>query len=252
MKLAILAAFVLVSPVFAVAQELLPELQPIAGKYKTDSAALESQKTVAMSRAKQVYDSALDAAEKSATAAGQVPVVTAVTKERDALKSDQMSPTAPRELPRALVPQRKAYEDAFVRITADFEQRQQRADADYLRALSGLQARAGTNPELAKQLATEKASLLQRGPSVTPQDLSKSLQNSTWEGRGRTMMLRMTFNANGSALADWDHNIRGQWKVVSGNKFTVRFEQREIENWTIAPDLQAATNPEGVTWRRVK
>ena len=85
MKIATLVVLILGATLYA--QALLPELQPLAKKHQDDSPDLEAQKSAAVAHAMAAYIASLDAAEKAATAAGQLAAVTALTQERDAAKS---------------------------------------------------------------------------------------------------------------------------------------------------------------------
>jgi hypothetical protein len=156
-------AFVIVTLVFTTAvpaQELLPELLPLAAKYKADSSAIELQRATLISRAKQPYMAALDSAEKNATTSGQLPLVAAVTAERAVLNAGQTLPTSSSNLLKTLQTPRKAYQDETAHVYATFVVKQRRLDADYLRVLASLQSRAAGNPELVKQIEAEKSSLL--------------------------------------------------------------------------------------------
>ena len=142
------------------AQELAPELAPLVAKHKADIAALDAQKDAAIARVQQTYLAALDGAERTATTAGKLEVFAAITKEREALQSGLMAPALPEGLPKILQSARKAYLDGTARVTAYVQPRQKAIDADYLRTLAGLQARASGKPELATQIDAEKKNLL--------------------------------------------------------------------------------------------
>src|ERR1051325_10150084 len=109
MKLSLLIA--LVSGATLHAQTLAPTLAPIATKYKADVAALESQKTAALTRIQTVYISALDRAEQTATAAGDVNTIRAITNDREALKTGAVLPVSAPDLPKTLQTPRKTYID---------------------------------------------------------------------------------------------------------------------------------------------
>lgn len=126
MKLAL--AISLTLSVVTLAQELPSDLQPVAAKYKADTTALEMQRDAASTRARQIYIAALDGAEKAATAAGQIAVVAAVTKDREALSRGLMPTDFPLDLPKSLQGPRKVYFDSFARVTAEFAPRQERID----------------------------------------------------------------------------------------------------------------------------
>lgn len=148
----------------ALAQELLPELAAPAAQHKAADEALDKQKLEAIALAAKSYVSALDGVEKAATAKGELDLVAAVVKEREAVASGALEPNLPAALPKArLQMSRKTLLASIERINADFAKRKKAADADYLRVLATIQPKAASNPELAKQLATEKAALLQGG-----------------------------------------------------------------------------------------
>ena len=154
------AVLLLVTSVCGSAQTPAPELASAANKHQADRTALETQRTAALEQVQRPYAAALDAAEKTATATGSLPAVAAITKERAALKSGLMAPEFPEGLPKTLQTTRKTYLDDNTRTRASEATRQAAVDAEYLRALAGLQSKAAANPELAQQLAAEKEKLL--------------------------------------------------------------------------------------------
>ena len=148
----------------AFAQELLPELATPAAQHKAAGEELDKQKLEAIALAAKSYVSALDSVEKSATAKGELDLVAAVVKEREAAASGALEPDMPDALKKAkLQMSRKTLLASITRINADFAKRKEKADADYLRVLASLQPKAAANPELAKQLAAEKAAVLDNG-----------------------------------------------------------------------------------------
>jgi len=143
------------------AQELLPELAGPAAKHKAADEALDKQRQEAVAGATKPYLSALDGIEKTATAKGELEVVAAVVKEREAAVAGKIDPEAPAALPKMkLQGTRKALLTKLEQLNNDFAKRKKQSDADYLRFLATLQTKAASNPELAKQLTTEKAALL--------------------------------------------------------------------------------------------
>jgi hypothetical protein len=144
------------------AQELLPELAGWAGKHTAAAAELERQRGEAVAKAAQSYVTALDAVEKAATAKGEIDLVAAVVKEREAAVAGTLEPEFPAALPKArLQGTRKALLAKVESIAADFAKRRKQTDAEYLKALASLQPKAAANPELTKQIAAEKAALLE-------------------------------------------------------------------------------------------
>lgn len=151
------------SPVAPVlyAQDLLPELAGPAEKHKAANEALDKQKQEAIALATKPYLSALDGIEKSATAKGEIDLVAAVVKEREAAVAGSLDADLPVALPKIkLQSTRKALLTKLEQLNIDFAKRKKQSDADYLRFLATIQTKAASNPELAKQLATEKAALL--------------------------------------------------------------------------------------------
>ena len=152
--------FSIIAPILY-AQELLPELAGPAAKHKASNEALDKQKQESVVSATKSYLAALDGIEKSATAKGELDLVAAVGKEREATIAGSLDPDLPTALPKAkLQSTRKALLTKIEQLNTDFAKRKKQSDADYLRFLATLQTKAASNPELAKQLASEKAALL--------------------------------------------------------------------------------------------
>jgi hypothetical protein len=150
------------------AQALAPELAPLAAKYKTDLATLETQRTNAVTQAQKPYLAALDTAEKNATKAGNVAGVSTIGQERAAIGKGLMAPGVPPGLPKELQGPRRTYLDAIERIRTAEAPRRQALDGAYLRALTGLAAKAAKESELAKQIDVEKQKLLASAPAAPP------------------------------------------------------------------------------------
>ncbi|HZJ15313.1 MAG TPA: hypothetical protein VFD27_09700 [Chthoniobacteraceae bacterium] len=171
------------------AQDLAPELESLVTKYKADLAAFNAQKASAMARAQQPYVSTLDGAEKTATSAGSLDAVAAITKEREALKAGPMRAPFPEGLPKALQAPRKAYLDAMARVDADLEPRRKTINAAYLQALASLQAKAAGKPDLATQIAAEKEKLLANAYDESPEGIEKAIEtlltSKEWIHRGQ-------------------------------------------------------------------
>ena len=171
------------------AQDLAPELQPLAAKHKADLAAFNAQKAAAMTRAQQPYVFALDGAERTATSAGNIDTVAAITKEREALKDGAMDAVFPGGLPKALQAPRKTYLDAMARVAADLEPRRKTINAAYLQGLASLQAKAEGKPDLAAQIAAEKEKLLagadDESVDATKKQIVTLLTSKEWIHKGQ-------------------------------------------------------------------
>ena len=148
------------------AQELVPEVGGPAGRYKAAVDALGKQKSEVVAKAAQSYVSVLDGIEKSATAKGDVDLIAAVVKEREAAVAGTLEEDLPAALSKArLSGTRKALQKNVEKIGEEYVRKRKQADAEYLRALAGLQAKAVPGSDLAKQVAAEKAAVLAGGSS---------------------------------------------------------------------------------------
>ena len=187
------------SPIVPVlyAQDLLPELAGPAAKHKAANEALDKQKQEAVAGATKPYLSALDGVEKSATAKGELEVVAAVVKEREAAIAGTLDTDLPTALPKAkLQSSRKALLAKIEQLNTDSAKRKKLADADYLRFLATLQTKAASNPELAKQLASEKAALLAGGTD------NGSGGTTAKVARGKNIIVNGDFEKVGDGKAD--------------------------------------------------
>ena len=211
-------------------QELLPELAVPAAQHKAAGEALDRQKLEAIALAAKSYVSALDSIEKAATAKGEIDLVAAVVKEREAVVSGTLEPSLPAALPKArLQMSRKTLLASVERINADFAKRKKSADAGYLRVLASLQPKAAANQELAKQLAAEKSALLNNGSAGA-------------ESEGDTKAAKQSFGKNVIVNGDFEKIVDGKpdgWdpfpltagraKVETENKNTfVRFDTEAV------------------------
>jgi hypothetical protein len=159
------------------AQELAPELAPLAAKYLADLAALNGPKAAELARVTQPYLAALDAAEAKATTSGDLKSLAGITQERSEARSGEMRDSAPTDLPKGLHSARKSCLDGVARVTKDFTARQDRVKADYVKALAGLEARARSNAALAAQIAGEKDRVVR---DITPTSPAGILTSCLW------------------------------------------------------------------------
>src|SRR5215207_5021755 len=172
-------AFALLGCALLRAEELLPELAPLSQGHKLQSNALDEQKRQVVTNAQNAYLNALNVADQAATAAGNVTTLAAIAKERQLVGKGGMGETHPADLPKTLGPARKAYLRALERADATVGVSQKQVDAEYLRALAGLQQSAARNPKLAEQIAAEKVRVLSgvHGPLT---DVTKGLDGTRW------------------------------------------------------------------------
>jgi hypothetical protein len=103
------------------------------------------------------------------------------------------------------------------KLNADFAKRKKQADADYLRALVSLQAKASENPELAKQLAAEKAAVMGQ------ENASAGHRRSSKGADANNMIVNGGFDKITEGKADgWSPNPRVKVVAEDGNTF-IRF-----------------------------
>lgn len=202
----------------AAAQDLEPELFPLAVKHEQASKTLSEQKEAALARAREPYLKALESAEDFATTAGELPVVAAVNRERSGL-SGAVAKEFPDGLPKNLRAARKSFVDAVERVETTYASNRQKIDADYLRSLAGLQSKAAASPKLAEQIAGEKKKLLEgvqagsggKVPALPKETLEKELIGHWFWG---TEKLWVAITADGKAYLDtkvlaWEVNRDG-------------------------------------------
>ena len=201
------------------AQELLPELAGPAANYKEVGESLGKQKAEAVSKAAQSYVSALDGIEKSATAKGDVDLIAAIVKEREAAVAGMLEEDIPSALPKArLYGTRRALQTKIAQIGNDISKRRRQEDANYLRALATLQTKAAPGSDLAKQLAAEKKAVLAGGNG----DAKKV-------SRGKNVVVNGDFEKLVNDWPEgWDNASRVKVVRENGNAF-IRFEASEIK-----------------------
>jgi hypothetical protein len=185
------------------------ELAQYAAKYKADCEAVSGKQSTAIERAARSYGLALDTAERSATAAGDIKTVGIVTAERDAIKARSLAAREPKYFPQNLLPARKAYLETLAKLDAEKRPQMQKAAADYLRALASLQSRAQGNPELIAQIEAAKKSVVQ---GAVPLNAAK-IAGSKWTLGGERMVF--TLNAGGTSTSKW------WWKITGENEVTM-------------------------------
>ena len=176
----------------------------------------------------------LDLIEKAATAKGEIDLVAAVVKEREAAVAGTLEPTLPAALPKAkLQMARKTLLASTVRINDDFAKRKKMADADYLKMLAALQPKVAANPELAKQVAAEKAAVL--GGDATA---------GAGGGTGKGAAAKVSHGKNVVVNGDFEKVVDGKpegWELRPGvagcvtivteeNSTFVRFEAKPENN----------------------
>jgi hypothetical protein len=148
------------SALAVMAQVPAPELAAQSAAHKEASQSLSEQRNKALAELKTVYLTALESADQSATAAGNVAAVAAITKERELMQRDLFGADIPSDLPKSLQSARRAYAKGREKVVNEFAQRQKAIDGNYLRFLATIQPKAATNRDLALQILNEKQRIM--------------------------------------------------------------------------------------------
>jgi hypothetical protein len=143
---------------------LAPELAPLAAKHQADLGTIEKQRAGAIAPYLPAYFTRLDAEEKNALNHGDIEAVAALRNEREVLKAGRIGELIaspwPEKFPATLKSSRDSLFDNYKRIDAQLTAARHKVDADYLRALDGLQFQAAANPEVARQIKAESDAVL--------------------------------------------------------------------------------------------
>lgn len=224
MKLFMFVAIAVLSVTMAgFAQELLPELALPAAKHKAAVEVLEKQRLEAVAQAARSYVSALDGVERTATAKGEVDLVAAVVKEREAAVEGTLEEEVPSMLPKVkLQGARKALLAKAGQVAADFTKRHKQLDAEYLKTLAALQAKAAPDSDLAKQVVAAKAALLNGGDNV---DAGESGKKTSKPSHGKNVVVNLNFEQ--VAAGDWPLPICATVEKEGNNTF-FRFDDKMI------------------------
>jgi hypothetical protein len=228
------------------AADIAPEIAPVAAKFKADFEAAEAEQAAAVARSARSYSAALDAAEKTATGAGDIKSLTAITAEKNALKNSSLKPAAHADLPKSLLAPRKAHLTAVTKAEADTQPRKQRAIADCVRALSTLESRAAGNANLIAQIGAEKERVLRASP-MNLSKLSKRIGGTRWKSSGNSNLF-----INEDGTANTKLGLTGTWKAVAEDRIEIQWAgKRGAEEWTTDDDLKTLTNPkDGGVYKR--
>ncbi|MDX9867251.1 MAG: hypothetical protein RBT78_04945 [Kiritimatiellia bacterium] len=172
------------------AQDLLPELAGPAKQYRTAAETLEQRRLAETARAAKSYVDTLTQLEKGATAKGEITLLEAFAKERQAALNGELKPDMPPELPALrLQGVRKALQIKLARINSDAAGRKKHLDSQYFGVLTAIEKKSGPESELAKQVAAEKALLLasasngmaENGKTHKPQQGKNAVVNGDFE-----------------------------------------------------------------------
>ncbi len=176
-------------------QDVAPELVKPQAQYKAVVEKIEAQKLTAIAKAAKSYLSALAAEEKKALNAGKVDIVAAITKERSAALSGEPATELPAEIPSGMRIKnaRKSSLSSLKRVQTDYSKRRGKLDADYLKYLSKLHAKHASNDELVKQIAEEKAAVLQLAADAKTAEKEEVAKKDKKVARGKNVVVNGDF-----------------------------------------------------------
>lgn len=234
------------------ADDLLPELRALVLKRETDLAALATRQEAPLARVRQPYLTALVTAENTATRAGQISVIAAVTRERSALAAGILAPQMPNDLPKDLQGTRKAFIEAQAKLATEGAAQRQRLDADHLRALAALQVSAASNPELTKQISAEKAAILgtDAGGFVGgewEESTSKLVMHRVVLPNGKLELLSAEGKESINPATGKNWWATNYWKLEAGKLELYNSKGTIWEQWTLLPngDVRTKRIPSG-------
>jgi hypothetical protein len=231
---------ILLTSISLCAAEVAPEIAPLAAKFKAETEAAELGRKAPAADLVRNYQGALDAAEKTATAAGNVKLLAALSAEREDLQRGKLKATA--ELPKSLLVSRKAYLTGVMKLDDEIATRKQRAVADYVRGLAALQARSGGKADLLAQIAAEKERAV-RGAPIAISSAAKQLDGTTWKHSDNRIF---RLSADGTIKASW--GLQGTWRLLSPTRFEIQWKGNAPEEWSIdlgAGELKSAGASKG-------
>ncbi len=204
------------------------ELAPLSAKFKADSEVVASRRDASISRIARTYATALDAAEKMATTAGDVNALSAINAERDSINAKRLLPTAAPTLPKSVLPARKAYLGEFTKVDAENAQQNKLIVASYLQALASLQSRSTGNSSLQAEIAAEKKRVIEALPVDVP-SLAKKIAGTEWANDPGSHAF--TLNADGSAKSS--SGSKGKWSLSSPTELILQWSGNPKESWTL-------------------
>ncbi len=210
------------------------ELAPLSAKYKTDSDAVAARRDASIARIVRTYTAALDAAEKSATTAGDVNALSAISSERDSINAKRLLPTAAATLPKSVLPARKTYLVEFAKVDTESGQQNKLVSTSYLQALASLQSRSAGNPSLLAEIAAEKKRVIEAIPVDVP-SLAKKIGGTEWANDPGSHAF--TLNTDGSAKSS--SGSKGKWSLGSPTELILQWSGNPKESWTL--DAAAGT-----------
>lgn len=204
------------------AQDLLPELAGPAKKYRTAVEALEQRRLAETERVAKSYVDMLTQLEKGAAATGEIKLLEAYAKERQASLNGGLASELPPELPALrLQGVRKALRIKLAKINSDAAERKKRLDGQYFGVLAALETKASPESALAKQVAAEKAMLLANASTCPAENEGKRKPQ-----QGRNAVANGDFeklDAEGCP-AGWEFGDSETCVTEKGNRF-VRFHE---------------------------
>ncbi len=162
--------------------KVVPDLAAPVAKHRTALQTLETQKEAALDVPRKSYLASLADAAASEAKGGKPSVLKTINEEIAAVKGGGIPLEIPKELPRDLRTPRKAFLDAGKKVFADFAARQEKVDAEYLRALGSLKTKAASDPALTEQIMHDTKALANPNRTLGITFVSASYQGH--EGQG--------------------------------------------------------------------
>jgi hypothetical protein len=135
-----------------------PQLQAIKSAYEQQKASLMTQVEVQAKSPRDRYGAALVAAQKSATAAARTADLAAISGELDAVRAGMLPESAPPDLPKSLLQDRRAAAQALAAAMRTLTPRKRDMATAYVRNLAALEqsARRAKDQPLLDAIAAER------------------------------------------------------------------------------------------------
>jgi hypothetical protein len=202
------------------AQTLAPEIAPLAAKYDADIKSLDASRTAAVSRIQQLYLADLNAAEKTATAAGKLSEVAAILKAREAVSTQSAVLAPPTGMSKAQEKRHADYFASLATVDREFAPRYEAKIVEYLRNLAMVRSRmAATSPAIG-QIDAIKTALMGVAATGGYHQLGNKIFDNTewlWDGSPEHVW---QFLPGGKIVKD-DGDRRLGWKILGPETFMI-------------------------------
>lgn len=226
MKLSVIfALFLFPRLLLAVDLPLDPALAPSATAYRDRIVKLRDTRVNALIAAQDRYMIELKAADEKATKEGDLKVVALLTEERKTVHDGVLTGEPSADLPRKLVPGRKACLKDCAKAEEEHSKAVNKLNADYLASLGRIQSTAPSgNAALLEQIAAEKKFVL--AGNVGPiTNLHTQLANTRWNSLGNPGEIRhfsaTQLNDKWNYTVTDNHTVTVHWNATSGVTFVL-------------------------------